>query len=325
MIKVKWAAQGKKKYTNIDIVSCTWSGTENQASRTLEFTIPSNPYDKSFKKTMPKIALGDRVKLYDGKKLLFMGIITSREKTAAIGTASYSAYDYMHYLLRSTVSRVFRDTTPKKATISLCKQVGIKTGALQNPNKFISKAIYKEKSIYDIIINLYRKASSKKTKYMPVMNANKFSVVKKGTDTKVILDQKKDITGATYHDTTDNMVNFVQIYNDKYEKAGSVKNDKQIKKYGKYMQAYTKQEDVDAMSEAKKLLVGITKEASVEAIGNIKCVAGKSLKIRDSATGLTGRFYISSDTHTFQNGVHMMSLELSYVNTQEQGAEQEKE
>lgn len=327
MIKVKWAARGKKKFTALDVVQVTWSGTENQAARKLEFTIPSNPYDKAFKKTMPKIALGDRVQLYEGKKLLFAGIVTSREKTAEIGTARYSAYDYMHYLLRSTVSRIFRDTTPKKATVSLCSQVGVKTGKLQDPKKNITKVIYKEKSIYDIIIALYRKAATKKTKYMPVMSGNKFCVVKKGTYTKVVLDQKKDITGATYHDTTDNMVNSVTIYNEDYSKAGTIKNDKQINKYGTYMQAYTKKKDEKAEtaeSAAKKLLVGITKEASVDAIGNIKCVAGKSLKIKDAATGLTGKFYITSDSHTFSNGVHMMKLELSWTNTMEEGADQEK-
>ena len=131
MISVKHSPQGKKDWDKLNIVTCEWSGTENQAARQLQFTVPWNPYDKGF--TNPKINLGDKVKLFDGKKLLFYGIITSREKTAAIGTASYSAYDFMHYLLRGKVSRVFRNTTPKAVTTSLCKQVGVKTGKLLNP------------------------------------------------------------------------------------------------------------------------------------------------------------------------------------------------
>ena len=42
MIKLRW----KDKW--IDFESVEWSGTENQCSRQVTFSIPSNPYDKSF-------------------------------------------------------------------------------------------------------------------------------------------------------------------------------------------------------------------------------------------------------------------------------------
>lgn len=323
MITIQWTKNGIDNFQQIDFVTAKWSGTENQAARTLEFATAWNPYDKAFPNI--DISLGDKVKLYDGKTLLFLGIITSREKTAAIGTATYSAYDYMHYLLRSTVTRIFKSTTPKKATVSLCKQVGVKTGKMENPNVRIASAVYKDKSIYDIIIALYRKAYKKKgIKYMPTMKGDKFTIIEKGQSSEVTLDQTKDITGASYHDTTDNMVNHVIIYSDKNQKAGQVQKKTLKRKYGTYMQAYTKKKDENAKTAAKAMLVGITKEASVEALGNVKCTAGKSVQIKDSATGIKGKFYISSDTHTFQNGVHTMSLELSWTNTMEEGADEEK-
>lgn len=327
MIKIKCGEQGGELY-ELNIVTATWSGTENQAARKLEFTVPSNPYDKDADN--PDIGLGDQVKMYDGNKLLFTGIVTSRERTAAIGTASYSAYDYMHYLLRSTVSKIFKKTTPKKGTVALCKQLGIKTTELQNPNVNIKKVIYKEKPIYDIIIALYRKAFEKnKIRYMPVMVGNKLSVIEKGQDSLVVLDQNIDIINATYHDTTDNMVNTVKIYknNNSTAKIKPVTKAENVSKYGTYMKAYTMEKDekgASAKKKAKALLVGVTKEASVEALGDVRCVAGYSVDIHDPATGLTGTFYITSDTHTFKDGVHTMSLELSYKNTMESGAEAEK-
>lgn len=322
MISVWWAPK-KKDWTELNIVTCEWSGTENQAARQLQFTIPWNPYDSNFKS--PKINLGDRVQLHDGNKLLFSGIITSREKTATIGTASFSAYDYMHYLLRSTVTKVIKNTTPKKATVSLCKQVGVKTGKLEDPKTSIGTSIYKEKSIYDIIIALYRKAYMKnKVRYMPMMSGEKLTIVKKGKKCGVTLSQDTDITNATYHDTTDNMVNHVSIYNDKNQRTAVKKDNKLIKKYGTYMQASTKPKDMSSKAAAEALIIGVTKEASVEAIGNVKCVAGKSLEILDKATGLTGTFYITSDSHSFRDGIHTMKLELSYTNNMEEGAEAEK-
>lgn len=327
MITVMWK-HGKSSYTKIDVGSVTWSGTENQAARALEFTIPWDPYDKTFNKQTPKIALGDLIKLIDGKNLLFLGVVTSRDKTAEIGTAKFSAYDFMHYLLRSTLSIKFDNTTPMAATKTLCGKIKLKTAKLQNPNVSIEKVVYKEKPIYDIIIAMYRKAFKvNKVKYMPVMVGSKLSVIKKGQTSGVTLVQGRDITSATYHDTTDNMVNFVTIYNANNTKAGTKQNAKLVKKYGYYMQAYTKKDDESSETTeaaSKKLLVGITKEASVEAFGNTKCIAGRSIQIKDPATGIEGKFYISSDSHTFENSVHMMKLELKQSNTMETGAQQEK-
>lgn len=326
MITAKWTPSGKEKWEELPIVSCEWSGTENQAARQLQFTIPWNPYDNNFKN--PKVGLGDRIKLYNGTKLLFAGIITNREKTGAIGTASFSAYDNMHYLLRQTVTRKFKSTTPKKITTSLCKQLGLKVGKIQDPKTNITNLIYRDQSVYDIIVNAYRRAYEKNgVKYMPVMSGTKLSIIKKGADSGVTLDQTVDILDANYHDTTDNMINYVAIYDKSNKEVACQKNEKNIKKYGIYMGAYTlgeKQTVAEAKNKAERLLVGITKEASVEALGNVACTAGKSIQIRDKATGIVGKFYITSDSHSFHDGIHTMKLELSQKNVMETGAKAEK-
>ena len=101
-----------------------------------------------------------------------------------------------------------------------------------------------------------------------------------------------------------------------------VEKKKLTQKYGIYQSTYTKEDGVNAKKEAEALMVGITKEASVEAIGNIRAVSGRSIVIYDKATGLNGKFYITSDTHTFENGVHTMQLELVWQNIMESGADE---
>lgn len=294
----------------------SWSGTDNQASREICFTLPSNPYDKNFDN--PTIALGDLVHLKDDDTTLFVGIVTSRERTAEVGLATYTARDFMHYLLRSNMTKAFKKKTPEKIASLVCSEAGVKTSKLAKTGINIEKMICEDMACYDIIIKAYRKAKAKNgKKYMPVMDGKKLSVVVKGTDCGVTLNQSTDILSATYSDTTDNMVNLVKIYNNKRAKTGQVKKDSQVKKYGVYQQIYVKEKGVNAKAEAKAMMVGITEEASVEAIGNVACVAGKAVQIKDKATGLTGKFYITGDTHTFQNGIHTMSLELSWTNAME--------
>lgn len=314
MIKLRW------NDTWVQFERVEWSGTENQCSRQISFTLPKNPYDKGFQNV--NVKLGDLIYLYNGKTKIFVGTVTSRTKDAEIGSAEYVAMDFMHHLLRSNGTYKFKNTTPEKITKKVCSDVQVKTSTLAKSSTNIQKMFVEDQCAYDIIVKAYRYAKTNTgKKYMPTMNGSKVSVIVKGQSSKVLLEQGTDIISATYSDTTDNMVNKVVIYNDKLKKLGQVQNKNNIAKYGVYQQTYTKEKGVNAKTAAKGLLTGIVKEASVEAIGNINAVAGKSIEIKDKATGLVGTFYIASDTHTFENGVHTMFLGLVWKNVMEEGAD----
>lgn len=315
MVKLRW----KDKW--IDFVSVDWSGTDNQCSRQVAFSVPNNPYDKTFEQL--GIALGDLIYLYD-KKRFFIGTVTNREKSAETGSATYTAKDFMHYLLNSSGTFKFKNTTPEKMTRKVCSDLKIKTGSLAVTNFKISKLIFDDQKMYDIIVSGYRRARAKTGKnYMPTMDGSKVCVIEKGKASGVKLTQGVHITGATYSDTTDNMVNTVNIYSSKMKKLGQVRNKKNVSRYGIYQAGYTKESGVDAKAEAKSMLVGVTSEITVEAPGNLKAISGRSIKIDDKATGLKGTFYITADRHNFSNGVHTMTLTLSRVNEMEEGAEAE--
>ena len=111
MVKLRW----KDKW--IDFVSVDWSGTDNQCSRQVAFSVPNNPYDKNFEQL--GIALGDLIYLYD-KKRFFIGTVTNRERSAETGSATYTVKDFMHYLLNSSGTFKFKNTTPEKMTRKVC-------------------------------------------------------------------------------------------------------------------------------------------------------------------------------------------------------------
>ena len=300
-------------------VNATWSGSHNQSSRSLTFTVPNNPYDENFENQ--DIRLGSVVTLYDDDTLLFTGTTTSREKTAEVGTASYTAQDYMHHLLRSNASYKFKNTTPEKITKRVCSDVGIKTQDLASTDTNIKKLYFEDQCLYDIIIKAYRKArKNTKKNYMPAMIGSKVTVIEKGTPSGVVLDQTSNVTGATYTDTTDNIVNTINVYNDKSTKVSCYEDRNTIASYGVYMATYTMEDGVDYTSEAKSMVVGVTKEASIEAVGDLKAISGYSIEIHDESVGLTGTFYITEDSHVFENGVHTMSLSLAWDDSMEEGA-----
>lgn len=313
---LKW----KKKI--IPHTTLIWSGTDTQASRSIEFEIPWNPYDKEFTKW--NIKKGDVIELWfnGSDEAWLVGTVTSREKTDEIGTARYVVKDYMHHLLQSTGTYIFKNVTPEAITKKVCGDAGIPVGNLFKTGVKIKKMIFEGACLYDIIIKAYRKVKAEtKKNYIPFMLGNKLIVLEKGNDCAAQLTQGVNITSASYSDNVDNMVDLVRIYNDKHKEIGTVKNDKHLSTYGVYQQTYQKEDGVSATKAAKAMLYGTTREASVEALGDIRAISGFSIKIKDPATGLTGKFYITSDTHTFENNTHTMSLNLAWKDTMEEGAE----
>lgn len=304
-IRLRW----KDKW--IDFGRVEWSGTHNQSSRTVTFTVPTNPYDKDF--TNLDIKLADPIYLYDGSTRLFVGTITTREKSAGVGTATYTAQDFMHHLLRSSASYKFQNTTPERIVKKVCSDLQIPTKDLAKTNANIKKLWFDGENAYDIIVKAYRKAKGKK--YMPVMVGKRVSVIEKGAPSGVTIEQGVNISDAAYLDTVDNMINTVKIYDDKLTQVGKVESAGDVKKYGVYQGTYTKETGVNAKDAAKAQLVGVTKEASIVAVGDVRAISGYSIIIRDKGTGLRGVFYITDDVHTFENGVHTMSLGLSWRNT----------
>ena len=86
-------------------------------------------------------------------------------------------------------------------------------------------------------------------------------------------------------------------------------------KYG-VVQAVCKQEDgADAQTEAKALLKTLEQSGSVTGCqGDSRAVSGYALIVQETTTGLFGKFYIESDTHTFTDGKHEMALTLAFSN-----------
>lgn len=310
------------------VTSVTWSGSAKQAARTIEFNIAYSPNDKSVK--VLDIKNGDKITFYPGypddKKTKFVGMVTSRERKSEAGELSYTAMDGMIHLLRSSGTYKFTNTTPEKIAQMVCKDVNVKVGSLAKTKVTIPKIFFQERPYYEIIMAGYTKAHRKNKKlYIAQMNGTKLDVVEKG---KIIpkfhIVQGERILSSSYTETLDNMVNRVYIYDSNNKKIGSVSNSKWTKKYGIFQNAIS----VDSgtgKTEAKNELHGIDKTASLQSIGDIRCVAGMGLVIKDSRTGLNGKFWIENDSHEWSNGTHTMTLELAFKNIMDVQEEDEEQ
>lgn len=308
-MKIKQNSVDISKY----ITSVTWSGSSEQVSRELSFNIANNPTDSAFKSPTP--VLGDIISFYEGKRL-FVGIVTGRSKRTELGDVTVDSKDFMHYLIRDKYSGTFKNTTAEKITEKICRDMGISTKNIERTKIHIKKLLADSEEAYSVIVKAYNKASQKNCKYyMPIMDGTKLSVIEKWKPSGVTL-EKGNIETAEYNENSDEMVNQVAIYSEKGKKIGIIKDNQSINKYGLYQETYTKEKGIKKKA-AEKLYKGTTKEATITALGDIRAIAGRSLKIKNKATGLSGTYYITSDSHTFENGIHKMQLNIEFRKTRE--------
>ena len=172
-------------------------------------------------------------------------------------------------------------------------------------------------TVYDIIMMAYTKAAKQTgEKYICRMVGTDLIVEIKGTKVKdFILLEGINLTDIKISETMDNMVNSVKIYDDTGKQVGEVKEEEWVRKYGVYQQIYKKEKGVNETIAANNMLRGIEEKISLSVIcGDLQCLAGNAVEVYDTTTGLSGLFWIESDCHTWENGIHTMSLELNFKN-----------
>ena len=91
-------------------------------------------------------------------------------------------------------------------------------------------------------------------------------------------------------------------------------NEDWMKKYSMIQSVYKKSPNRNTDEEVKTMLKGVERSGTIELLGDYTVKSSYSIKIDDLITNLTGQFYVKSDTHEFDNGIHTMRLEIEFEN-----------
>lgn len=299
------------------IESVSWSGSTSQVARTCELSLINAPDDPNVAQLGNTIATGDIIRLRSNGAVIFYGEVHTIEKVSQTGTVTYSCYDLLAHFLRSTEIANYSNTTAEAITQGLCAKFQVETGSIAETKAPIKKMIIDGDTIYDIIMMAYTKAAKQTGQlYICRMNEAKFSVEIKGTKVEgFMLAEEYNITNTAYQETIENMVNRVRIYDEKGNQVGEVKNEEWVKNFGIYQQTYKKEKGVNETTAATGMLTGIEKTVSLTGIdAALTCIAGNGVEVYDKATGITGLFWIESDSHKWEHGTHTADFELSYQN-----------
>lgn len=299
----------------------TWGGDYREVSRKLELSVTVSPHDVN----LPEVPIetGEMILFFDDSgNELFQGYIFRKSKSYNGNELQLTVYDKLVYLVKSKLSKVFHKVTPEAATSIVCNELGIAAGELAPTNIPIT-FVHLGKTGYEAIVSAYFEASKQNGKmYMPRMNGEKLDVIEKGIITaKRLVLSNEHITDSTYSEDAEGMINQVIITDDKGNKIATVNNEGWSQMYGLLQDVYQKEEGKDPRTIATNMLKDLTQEASITMSGGsdtYDAIAGNAIQIKEGYTGLTGLFFIDSDTHTFENGQHNINLILNFRNVMDE-------
>lgn len=297
------------------VTRITWSGNRLQVARKLEFTYIFEPRDANI--PVHIVNLGETVRGFTSvvdTVPVFQGNVYNIERNTQSSTITVTAYDNLFILSKSKTTKKYTDMTAEDITRSVCAEMGIKVGNLAVTGQKMT-FIAQEKTGYQIIMMAYTQASKKTgKKYHPIMNVDSLDVIEKGTLLDFTASQYVNEENSTYKESIENMVNRVMITDEQGNFIGYQGNEDWIKKYSMIQSVYKKSPNRNTDEEVKTMLKGVERGGTIELLGDYTVKSSYSIKIDDLITNLTGQFYVKSDTHEFENGIHTMRLEIEFEN-----------
>ena len=313
------------------LIKAEWSGNKEEVARRLTFSLVDSPNDHYLSR--PQLNIEDMIQFYvaeqredvKNKDEVFRGYIVEITRSLTSNEVQYIAFDAGFYLQNSQIMKKFVQKTPQDVVRSVCAEIGIPVLKLAEGKPY--DRIHDGDTVYEVIMTGYTIQSKKDgNQYMMKFDKGALSVVKKGDYVcPYMLTAGDVVTDTEYKETIVGSISKVKAYGHDRSEKGTFELEGKDKIKGT-LQAILQTDDADIEAQAKAMLKGIQKTASMSGLGRLDCITGNACVVEEPYTKLKGLFYIDEDTHTFDNGTHTMQLTLSYQNIMDKVlAGQEKE
>lgn len=276
----------------------TNEGEYRSCCRTLDFTVLKGA----------KIKVGDTVAFKVNNKVQFRGIVTSKNISTDDEMINISAKDYGIYLKRNSGTYKFRNATPKSIVERIAKDFNIPIGDILNINTKITRNFINV-NLYNIIMTAYTLNSDKKITIQFING--KLNISERGSIAERHI-LKDNLISVDATESIDDMVNTVNIYNDKDELIKTIQNENDRKLYGQFNEYVKANEGEDYIEKANKKLKEKEQKISLANLGNSDFTTGKAVIVETPINGIKGKYHIDGDSHKWQNGIYTNKLTLNF-------------
>lgn len=301
----------------------TWEGSRLQVARRLQFTYAQDARDPNLPNYV--INCGETIYGYDEEgNLQFQGNVYSVEKNVQASSVHVLCYDNLFILTRSKTTRKFVNIKAEDIARSVCQEMGIKVGNLAETGVAVS-FIAQDKTGYQIIMMAYTEAAAKMNAdkgkddpdvvFQTIMNGDKLDVIRKGALIENFeANQYANIMNSRYKESIEKVVNKIMLTDQQGNVIGYESKDDSIQKYSMVQAVYKQNPNKAMKDQLTKIFHGPDRTGILEMLGDYRAKASYSIKISDILPEMTGKFWIKSDSHTFENGIHTMKLEIEFEN-----------
>lgn len=285
------------------VVSLDWRGSIRQLARELSGTL-AVPRDK----TPPPLYEGTHLILYGNGAPIFTGPLTHVTVDSNTSITDISCIDRGWYLTQNEGSYQFRGAPPREVAKAICADANIPAGDLADAPGSITK------NFIGVALDqiLYTAYSGRGSLYLPrFTGSGALEVVEKDTKAGIQISSTMMVTNSW---SIEKLQNSVAIVDDGGAVLDRVEDTASISLNGR-LQHVMKDGD-SARDEATAWLLShaMEQKVSVETLGDIRLITGAAVELRDTGAGVSGLFWIDSDTHTWKNGQHFTKLDLNFRN-----------
>ena len=293
------------------VQTITWSGDVRQVCRELSASL-AVPRDGSVEP--PALEEGAVLALRRAGSPLFTGPLLTATTTTQSSVADLSALDRGRFLLGNEGWYKFSGVTPEGAAAALARDFGIPTGGLAATGVSVSRK-FPGVSLDKILRTLYNLAGERNGKRYLIRftGAGELEVVEKPNSASLTIASTMGVTNTW--DIT-NLQNSVAIYTSQGSLVRRVEDSASVGRNGRLEHVLTQRDGADAGGEAQAWLEdhGLTQKLTVETLGDPRLITGSGVLLKDTGSGVSGLFWVDSDTHTWKNKQYFTKVTLNFRN-----------
>lgn len=293
------------------VQTATWSGSDGQIARELSASLVV-PKDGSV--PPPELVEGSQLTLRRDGVQLFTGPLISATTTSQSSVVDLSALDRGRYLVGNKGWYQFTGAAPEIAVAAICKDFGIPVAGLARTGLTVSRK-FPGVALDKIIKSLYALAAEKNGKrYLARFTGEgELEVVEKPGTATLEIQSTMSVTNTW---DISRLQNSVAIYTDTGALVRRVEDQASIQLNGRLEHVLTQRDGKDAGAEANAWLEdnGLRQNLTVETLGDTRLISGNAVKLRDTGSGVSGLFWVESDTHTWKNGQYFTKVKLNFRN-----------
>ena len=293
------------------VQTMSWSGSVRQTARELSATL-AVPRDGSV--TPPALREGAYITLRRAGETVFTGPLLTATTSSQDSLVDLSALDRGRFLVGNEGWYSFSGVAPETAAAAIARDYGIPVGALAAAGVSVSRK-FPGVALDKIIRTLYGLAGEQSGKRYLVRftGAGALEVVEKPSTASLSIVSTMSVTNTW--DIT-NLQNSVAIRTQEGALVRRVEDGASVALNGRLEHVITQRDGEDAGKEAQAWLAdnGLQQNLTVETLGDPRLITGGAVLLKDTGSGVSGLFWIDSDTHTWKNGQYYCKLTLNFRN-----------